>query len=91
MPLDERQFELLRLLERYVSRLEAQSGVDPATVETDGPLDASVQRWLQVAVQCCIDLGRTDDGTSISQGILSIYCSSGSSLTRRYTVATSSV
>ena len=57
MPPHDRELELLKLLERYIARLEAQAGVDAAAVDADGPLDASVQRWLQLAIQCCIDLG----------------------------------
>jgi uncharacterized protein YutE (UPF0331/DUF86 family) len=57
MPLNKRQSELLRLLDKYIQRLEERSGDDPAAVEADGPLDAAVQRWLQLAIQCCIDLG----------------------------------
>ena len=54
---NDRQLEMLRLLESHISRLEGQTGVDLAAVEPNGSLDAAVQRWLQIAIQCCIDLG----------------------------------
>jgi len=57
MPATERQLELLRILGRHIARLEAQSDIDASAVEADGPLDAAVQRWLQISIQCCIDLG----------------------------------
>lgn len=57
MPLSDRERELLRLLDTYRSHLQQQLGVDPATVEPFGAQDAAVQRWLQLALQCCLDLG----------------------------------
>jgi uncharacterized protein YutE (UPF0331/DUF86 family) len=59
MPLTERERELLRLLNTYVERLEERRDIDPATIEAFGAEDAAVQRWLQLAIQCCLDLGDT--------------------------------
>lgn len=57
MPLTDRERELLRLLDTYRGHLQQQLTVDAATVEPFGSLDAAVQRWLQLAIQCCLDLG----------------------------------
>lgn len=57
MPLTDRERELLRLLDTYRSHLQQQVSTDPAAVEPFGPQDAAVQRWLQLAIQCCLDLG----------------------------------
>ena len=57
MPLTDRERELLRLLDIYRDHLQQQLMVDPADVEPFGALDAAVQRWLQLAIQCCLDLG----------------------------------
>src|SRR3712207_3925937 len=55
-PLTERERELLRLLESCLSRLRQEMEVDPGAVEPLGAEHAAVQRWLQVAVQSCLDL-----------------------------------
>jgi len=57
MPLTDREQELLRLLNGYLAHLQAAQDLDPQGVEPFGTQDAAVQRWLQLAVQCCIDLG----------------------------------
>jgi uncharacterized protein YutE (UPF0331/DUF86 family) len=57
MPLDAREEELLRLLNDYIARLRAAANLAPQTLEPFGPDDAAVQRWFQLAIQCCIDLG----------------------------------
>ena len=57
MPLTDREQELLRLLNAYLAHLQTAQALDPQTVEPFGTQDAAVQRWLQLAVQCCIDLG----------------------------------
>lgn len=57
MPLTDRERELLRLLNDYLARLQGVANLDPQTVERFGPQDAAVQRWLQLAIQCCLDLG----------------------------------
>jgi uncharacterized protein YutE (UPF0331/DUF86 family) len=57
VPLTDRERELLRLLDTYRGHLQQQLAVDPATVEPYGAQDAAVQRWLQLAIQCCLDLG----------------------------------
>jgi uncharacterized protein YutE (UPF0331/DUF86 family) len=57
MPLTDREQELLRLLNDYLDRLQAVQDLDPQTVEPFGTQDAAVQRWLQLAIQCCLDLG----------------------------------
>jgi uncharacterized protein YutE (UPF0331/DUF86 family) len=57
MPLNEREEELLRLLNQYISRLRAAQSLDPRALESFGAEDAAAQRWLQLAIQCCIDLG----------------------------------
>jgi len=57
VPLTDRERELLRLLDTYRSHLQQQLSIDPATVEPFGIQDAAVQRWLQLAIQCCLDLG----------------------------------
>jgi uncharacterized protein YutE (UPF0331/DUF86 family) len=45
------------LLDTYRSHLQDQLSIDPAAVEPFGTEDAAVQRWLQLAIQCCLDLG----------------------------------
>ncbi len=57
MPPTDRERELLRLLDTYRSHLQEQLSLDPATVEPFGVQDAAAQRWLQLAIQCCLDLG----------------------------------
>jgi uncharacterized protein YutE (UPF0331/DUF86 family) len=57
MPLTDREQELLRLLNGYLAHLHSVQALDTQTVEPFGTQDAAVQRWLQLAVQCCIDLG----------------------------------
>jgi uncharacterized protein YutE (UPF0331/DUF86 family) len=57
VPLTDRERELLSLLDTYRAHLQQQLAVDPATVEPFGTQDAAVQRWLQLAIQCCLDLG----------------------------------
>jgi uncharacterized protein YutE (UPF0331/DUF86 family) len=57
VPLTDRERELLRLLDAYRGHLQQQLTVDVAAVEPFGALDAAVQRWLQLAIQCCLDLG----------------------------------
>jgi uncharacterized protein YutE (UPF0331/DUF86 family) len=57
MPLSEREEELLRLLNSYLSHLRAAQTLDPQTLEPFAVQDAAVQRWLQLAIQCCLDLG----------------------------------
>jgi uncharacterized protein YutE (UPF0331/DUF86 family) len=57
MPLTDREQELLRLLNTYLAHLQTAQALDPQGVEPFGTQDAAVQRWLQLAVQCCIDLG----------------------------------
>jgi uncharacterized protein YutE (UPF0331/DUF86 family) len=57
VPLTDRERELLSLLDTYRSHLQQQLSVDPATVEPFGAQDAAAQRWLQLAIQCCLDLG----------------------------------
>jgi uncharacterized protein YutE (UPF0331/DUF86 family) len=57
MPLTERERELLRLLDLYLAHLQQHQGEDPATIEPFGAVDVAVQRWLQLAIQCCLDLG----------------------------------
>jgi uncharacterized protein YutE (UPF0331/DUF86 family) len=57
MPLTDREQELLRLLNNYLTRLQAVQDVDPQAIEPFGTQDAAVQRWLQLAIQCCLDLG----------------------------------
>jgi uncharacterized protein YutE (UPF0331/DUF86 family) len=57
MPLTEREEELMRLLNDYLSRLRASQDLDARTIEPFGIQDAAVQRWLQLAIQCCLDLG----------------------------------
>ena len=57
MPLTDREQSLLRLLNQYLVHLRSVQDLDPHTVEPFGTQDAAVQRWLQLAVQCCIDLG----------------------------------
>src|SRR5437016_7359849 len=57
MPLTDRDEELLRLLNNYLTHLQASQGLDPQTLEPFGPEDAAVQRWFQLAIQCCLDLG----------------------------------
>lgn len=53
----ERERELHRLLLRYLEYLQAWRDHDAATLVPFGPEDAAVQRWLQLAIQCCIDPG----------------------------------
>ena len=57
MPLSNREQELLRLLNGYLAHLQSVQDLDPRTVEPFGTQDAAVQRWLQLAIQCCLDLG----------------------------------
>jgi uncharacterized protein YutE (UPF0331/DUF86 family) len=57
MPLTDREQELLRLLNSYLAQLQSVQNLDPATVTPFDMQDAAVQRWLQLSVQCCIDLG----------------------------------
>jgi uncharacterized protein YutE (UPF0331/DUF86 family) len=57
MPLTDREQELLRLLNAYLAHLQTAQALDPQSIEPFGTQDAAVQRWLQLAVQCCIDLG----------------------------------
>ncbi|MCA1597238.1 MAG: DUF86 domain-containing protein [Chloroflexi bacterium] len=57
MPLTQREAELLRLLDVYLMHLQGSLKIDPAALAPFDPVDASTQRWLQLAVQCCIDLG----------------------------------
>ena len=57
MPLTDREQALLRLLNQYLVHLRSVQDLDPQTIEPFGTQDAAVQRWLQLAVQCCIDLG----------------------------------
>jgi len=57
MPLTGREQELLRLLNEYLAHLQSVQGLDPQTVQPFSIEDAAVQRWLQLAIQCCIDLG----------------------------------
>jgi uncharacterized protein YutE (UPF0331/DUF86 family) len=57
MPLSERERELHRLLIEYLEYLHEYQALDATTLRPFGPEDAAVQRWLQLAIQCCIDLG----------------------------------
>jgi uncharacterized protein YutE (UPF0331/DUF86 family) len=57
VPLTDRERELLRLLDTYRGHLQQSLSLDPATVEPYGAQDAAMQRWLQLAIQCCLDLG----------------------------------
>ena len=57
MPLTERERKLFYLLDRQISWLKQRVEVDPDTIDPFGPEDVAVQRWLQLAVQCCLDLG----------------------------------
>ncbi len=57
MPLTDREQALLRLLNQYLVHLRSVQDLDPQTIEPFGTQDAAVQRWLQLAIQCCIDLG----------------------------------
>jgi uncharacterized protein YutE (UPF0331/DUF86 family) len=57
MPLTAREQELLRLLDGYLAHLQATQTLDPSILEPSGMEDAAVQRWLQLSVQCCLDLG----------------------------------
>src|SRR2546425_1179849 len=57
MPLTERERELLRLLDEYLEYLRQHLDLDATTLKAFGPVDAAVQRWLQLAIQCCLDLG----------------------------------
>src|SRR5207244_10719525 len=57
MPLSDRERELLRLLDEYLEYLRQHENLDPASIKPFGPEDAAVQRWLQLAIQCCLDLG----------------------------------
>lgn len=64
MPLTDREAELLRLLELYLGQLQVAATKDPTTISPFGPEDAAVQRWLQLAIQCCLDLGDSYLGKS---------------------------
>lgn len=57
MPLNERERELLRLLRLYLGHLGGHSAVEPASVEPFGAVDAAVRCWLQLSIQCCLDIG----------------------------------
>src|SRR5947207_7955526 len=57
MPLNNREQELLKLLRQYTASLRQMETVDPATVRPFDTQDAALQRWLQLAIQCCLDLG----------------------------------
>jgi uncharacterized protein YutE (UPF0331/DUF86 family) len=57
MPLTERERELLRLLDIYLQHLQQHQSADPAAITPFDAVDAAVQRWLQLAIQCCLDLG----------------------------------
>jgi uncharacterized protein YutE (UPF0331/DUF86 family) len=57
MPLTDRERELLRLLETHLAHLRESETIDPASVQPFDTQDAAVQRWLQLAIQCCLDLG----------------------------------
>ncbi len=57
MPLTPREAELFRLLEQYIASLRQSQTTDPASVQPFDAQDAAVQRWLQLAIQCCLDLG----------------------------------
>ena len=67
MPLTDRERELLRLLDTYRSHLQQSLAVDPTTVEAYGAQDAAMQRWLQLAIQCCLDLGDAHNEPPIPQ------------------------
>jgi uncharacterized protein YutE (UPF0331/DUF86 family) len=53
-----REQELLRLLKRLATSLREADAVDPTTLRPFDAHDAAVQQWLQLAIQCCIDLRR---------------------------------
>jgi uncharacterized protein YutE (UPF0331/DUF86 family) len=57
MPMTDRERELLGLLDRYLTSLHGIQHEDPATIDPFGRDDAAAQRWLQLAIQCCLDLG----------------------------------
>jgi len=57
MSLTDREHSLLRLLNQYLQHLQDAQALDPQTLEPFGVEDAAVQRWLQLAIQCCLDLG----------------------------------
>ncbi|HET6383954.1 MAG TPA: DUF86 domain-containing protein [Armatimonadota bacterium] len=57
MSLTRREQELLQLLRTYIDHLRRIQEIDPAGIEPFGEVDASAQRWLQLAIQCCLDLG----------------------------------
>src|SRR5262249_35651645 len=57
MPLTTREQELLRLLGGYLAHLRTARDLDPPTLRPFRNPDAAGQRWLQLAVQRCIDLG----------------------------------
>ena len=68
MPLTDRERELLRLLDMYRDHLQQQLTVDAAAVEPFGALDAAVQRWLQLAIQCC------DETMSVNVNVRTAFC-----------------
>jgi uncharacterized protein YutE (UPF0331/DUF86 family) len=57
MPLSEREVRLLEMLQRHVELLRSHLNTQPERSDRYDPSTAVVERWLQVAVQCCLDLG----------------------------------
>ena len=57
MPLDPRRAELLATLRGCIASLEQRTTGDPAAIERFSLEDVAVRYWLQVAIQCCLDVG----------------------------------
>src|SRR5207247_9308883 len=57
MPLPSRERQLPRRLDTYLAHRQQDQNTDPATIAPFDAVDAAVQRWLQLAIQCCLDLG----------------------------------